>query len=79
MPMMNASRTITATEFKARCLEILDHLEPDGIVVTKRGRPVARVRPERAIRNEQFIGSMKDSIVVKGNILTTGETWDAES
>ena len=29
-------KTVTATEFKAKCLKILDELGPQGIVVTKR-------------------------------------------
>jgi antitoxin (DNA-binding transcriptional repressor) of toxin-antitoxin stability system len=76
---MPQTKTITATEFKAKCLEIFDHLGPNGIIVTKRGRPVARVLPERAIVNEQFIGSMKDSIEIKGEIRETGIVWDAQS
>ena len=73
------TQTITATEFKAKCLEILDHLGPKGIIVTKRGRPVARVLPERAVINDQFIGSMKESIEVIGEIYETGVVWNAQS
>lgn len=76
---MSQPQTITATEFKAKCLEILDHLAPNGIIVTKRGRPVARVLPERTIVNEQFIGSMKDTIEIRGEIRETGILWDAQS
>lgn len=72
-------KTITATEFKAKCLDILDHLEPEGLVVTKRGRPVARVFPERAVENEKFIGCMKDGIEITGDIYETGMVWDAQS
>ena len=40
-------RTIPATEFKAHCLAILDDVAKTGevVVVTKRGKPVARVTP----------------------------------
>jgi prevent-host-death family protein len=72
-------KQITATEFKARCLEILDNLEPQGITITKRGRPVARVIPEQAIANERLIGMMKDRIEVIGDIYSTEVSWDAES
>ncbi len=34
---------ITDTEFKAKSLKILDELGSQGIVITKRGRPVAKV------------------------------------
>ena len=70
---------MTATEFKAKCLNVLERLEPGGIVVTKRGRAVARVLPMNAGANERLIGSMKGKIKIKGEILSTGIDWDAES
>ncbi len=38
---------ISATQFKAKCLALLDQVAEGGgeLVVTKRGRPVARVVP----------------------------------
>lgn len=36
---------ISATEFKARRLSVLDDLGPEGLVITKRGKPVAEVVP----------------------------------
>jgi prevent-host-death family protein len=38
---------ITATQFKARCLALLDRVSEGGgeLVVTKHGRPVAKVVP----------------------------------
>jgi prevent-host-death family protein len=40
-------RTIPATRFKAECLQLLDDVAKSGetIVVTKRGKPVARLLP----------------------------------
>ncbi|MFZ4587800.1 MAG: type II toxin-antitoxin system Phd/YefM family antitoxin [Terrimicrobiaceae bacterium] len=40
--------TITATEFKAKCLHLLDEVQRSGqeLIVSKHGRPVARVVPE---------------------------------
>jgi antitoxin (DNA-binding transcriptional repressor) of toxin-antitoxin stability system len=75
----NKVKTINATEFKAKCLQILDELEADGIVVEKRGKAVARVIPIKRDDNSDLIGSMKGSIKIKGDIFSTGVTWDAES
>jgi len=75
--MGNNPKTLTATEFKAKCSQILDHLEPAGLIITKRGRPVARVTPY--VDNSKLIGSMKDEIEVLGDIFSTGEKWEAES
>lgn len=42
-------KTITATEFKAKCLQLLDEVQRSGqdLVISKRGKPVARVVAER--------------------------------
>ena len=70
-------RTIGAARFKEQCLQLLDRLGPDGLVITKRGRPVARVLPyERD--SPGLIGSLRDKIEVKGDIISTGIRWDAE-
>lgn len=39
--------TVAASEFKAKCLKLLDEVAETGetIVVTKRGKPVARLGP----------------------------------
>ncbi len=76
--MKTKTRTISATEFKAKCLKIFDHLGADGIIVEKRGKPVAKVMP---IRDDDFeiIGCMKDSLKIHGDIMSTGIKWDAES
>lgn len=70
-------RTIPATEFKAQCLALLDRVDPDGIVITKRGRPVAKLMPLGA-DSEALIGSLAGKIEIKGYVLSTGLRWDAE-
>ncbi len=69
-------KKVAAAKFKEQCLSILDHLEPDGIVVTKHGKPVARVLPmERAAAD--LIGSLRGRMRVKGDIRFTGVKWNA--
>ncbi len=77
--MKTKGKTFTATEFKAKCLRILDDLEPQGIIILKRGRPVAKLTPLSERKNEQLIGCMKGKIVIKGNIFSTGVKWNAQS
>ena len=72
-------KALSASEFKAKCLKILDELNPQGIVITKRGRPIARLTPLTTIDNAKLIGSMKGSVIVKGNIFSTGVKWIAQS
>ena len=70
------TKRIGAAKFKERCLAILDDLGPDGIVVTKHGKPVARVLP---IPHEPRtrIGMLRDKLQIRGDIMTTGIRWDA--
>jgi prevent-host-death family protein len=51
--------TIAASEFKARCLALLDDVAKNGheVVVTKRGKPVARVVPAESPRS--LLGSVE--------------------
>lgn len=71
--------TMTVTEFKAKCLRIVDELGPAGVVLTKRGRPVARVTPAGRTTGRDLLGALKGQIKVRGNIMTTGAKWDAQS
>ena len=71
-------RQIAAAKFKERCLSILDRVDPDGIVITKRGKPVAKLIPIRTA-SAALIGSLKGKLKIKGNILSTGVRWDAQS
>jgi antitoxin (DNA-binding transcriptional repressor) of toxin-antitoxin stability system len=72
MQQMNASR------FKAQCLALLDNLSPEGIVITKHGKPVARLIPENS-NCADLIGSLKGKIQVKGDLMSTGIKWRAQS
>lgn len=70
-------KTITATEFKAKCLQILDHVPPEGIAITKRGKKVATLHPE-ATDIQHLYGSMP-TLDVEDDLFSTGLRWDAES
>lgn len=69
-------KKIAAAKFKEQCLAILDSLDDEGIVVTKHGRPVARVLP---VREEPgaLIGALRGRVTVRGDIMGTGVEWDA--
>ncbi len=71
-------KSVPAAKFKAQCLAILDRVDPDGIVITKHGKPVAKLIPIQT-DTAQIIGSFKGKIKIKGRILSTGVKWDAES
>lgn len=71
-------KQIAAAKFKEQCLSILDDVGHEGIVITKRGKPVAKLIPIRA-ESASLIGSLKGKVKIKGNILSTGINWHAQS
>jgi len=69
-------KTIAVAKFKEQCLAIVDRLDPEGVVITKRGRPVAKLIPiERS--SADLIGCLEGRIQVRGDILSTGVDWDS--
>lgn len=70
-------KTIGAAEFKAKCLAILDEVDAEGIIITKRGKPVARLVPVEAALSG-LRGKYAEKIEVLGDIFTTGQGWDAQ-
>ena len=69
-------KTIGAAKFKEQCLALLDDLGEDGLVITKRGRPVARLLPYQR-RHAELIGSLSHKVKVRGDIFSTGLEWEA--
>lgn len=75
-----ADKTVTATQFKADCLRLIDAMGRDRqpVLVTRHGKPVARLVPVPEERLS-IIGSMKGSIVGYGDIISPAadsEDWD---
>jgi prevent-host-death family protein len=69
-------KKIAAAQFKARCLALLDSVPPDGIVITKHGRPVAKLVPIEE-DHASLIGCMRGKVRVHGDLLSTGIDWNA--
>jgi len=75
--MKRARRTISAAEFKAHCLALLDEVSAtkETVVVTKRGKPVAKVV---AIEEHAQPRPLRGSVRYQGEIVTPmDEPWDA--
>lgn len=71
--------TIQASEFKAKCLALMDEVAATGkiLVVTKNGRPVAELHPYSGQRVASPFGLHK-SVVIKGDIVESVSTDDWE-
>lgn len=69
---------IQASEFKATCLSLLDEVAATRreIVVTKRGRPVAKLVP--IDRPADLQGSVSILATDESELFSTGEPWGAD-
>jgi prevent-host-death family protein len=73
------SRIMKASEFKAKCLMIMDEVERTGqtVVITKKGKPVAELVPHR-LRQKNARGILKDRLFITGDIISPIDVeWDA--
>ena len=78
-PRPAESRVLTASEFRARCLKLMDEVAAGAgdLVITKKGRPVARLTrlPEP---RQDLLGCEKGRVRILGDILSpTEDEWDA--
>ena len=74
-------RTITASEFKARCIELMDEVADSGveIVITKYGRPVSRLVPCRK-KPDTLFGIDREKLEILGDIDGPLDVaWEAET
>jgi prevent-host-death family protein len=77
MIMDKRASTIAAGEFKARCLALLDQVARTGqpLVVTKRGKPVAKLVPI----DEPPTRSLRGSVVTLGDVVSPlDDEWEME-
>lgn len=72
---------IPATEFKARCLELMDRVAErrETYVITKRGKPVARLVPMERSREETLFGRLRGMAEIVGDLtapVVPPEEWE---
>jgi prevent-host-death family protein len=66
---------MAAGKFKAQCLAVMDEVQKkrQTVVITKRGKPVAKMVPIEPVKDEIF-GFLKGKIKIKGNIVKPAMT-----
>jgi len=76
------NKVVSATEFKAKCLGLIDELETHGgtLTVTKRGRPVATVAPAKKKGFKSLKGVLAGKIEIVGDIVNedTSHLWELD-
>ena len=75
------SHTVTATEFKTRCLALIDEIADTGdtIIVTRHGKPVAQLVPPARKPWKDLAGTWADKAEIVGDIVNfdTSHLWNA--
>lgn len=72
---------ISAGQFKAQCLKLMDEVKTrhEEVVITKRGKPVARLVPYEETP-VPIHGFMKNTVIIIGDVVSpTGVKWDVDS
>lgn len=79
--MKSMAKKISAGEFKAKCLHLMDQVNKQKIpiIITKRGVPVAQLAPVKSESKPKLFGYLKNSVAITSDIIAPiNETWDAE-
>ncbi|GJQ57542.1 MAG: type II toxin-antitoxin system prevent-host-death family antitoxin [Candidatus Scalindua sp. AMX11] len=69
---------IAAGEFKAKCLKLMDDVQKnhEDIIITKYGKPIAKLTAIENKTPKPLFGFLKNSVIITGDIITpTGEKW----
>lgn len=63
-------KTMAAGKFKAKCLAVMDEVrrKRETVIITKRGRPVAKLVPVEA-KDDEIFGFLGGKIKIKGDIV----------
>ena len=75
------SRTMKASEFKAKCLGLMDEVAQNGgeIVITKNGKPVAKLTAFHE-RPKTLFGRGRGRMKILGDIISPLDVeWEAQS
>ena len=66
-----SGRRLNASDFKARCLALLDEVQASGesITILKHGRPVAEVRPVSPPVVEYPPRALRGTVIIRGDIV----------
>jgi prevent-host-death family protein len=74
-------KTIKISEFKAKCIRVLKTVARtrEPVVVTLRGKPVARVEPIEVQQGARVLGGLQGSVEILGDIVQSdfADDWEA--
>lgn len=71
-------KTVSATEFKSRCLALIDEVQRTGhrLLITRHGKPVVEIGPSKPA-SSMHSNPLRDSILYQDDLLSPiAQTWD---
>lgn len=73
---------LTAVEFQSKCIELMDQVKDnhEEVIITKDGKPIAKLIPMEAEAEGSLFGFMKGTMKINGDIIASlDEKWDVEN
>lgn len=73
---------LTTVEFQSKCLELMEQMKEshEEVIITKDGKPVARLVPAEEETTGPLFGFMKGTVKINGDIIAPlDEKWDVEN
>jgi len=75
--------SVLISEFKAKCIQLLKRVNETGrpLLVTLRGKPLARVEPAGSLSAQGVdLGAMRGTVQIRGDIVHTdaASEWEME-
>ncbi len=73
-------KTVIISEFKAKCISILKEAQRtrEPVVVTRRGKPLARIEPILEDAPRRKLGALRGRMQIRGDIVRTDSERDWE-
>lgn len=79
--MTPMGRTVAISELKAHCLRLVDEVAQRRreLIITKRGKPIARVVPLEEPPNDEALTRLRGTVIGGDRVedFDTGVTWEA--
>jgi prevent-host-death family protein len=72
-------KTVSASDFKARCLAILDDVARSGerVTITKRGKAVAQLIPPLGADARDPLDALRGTAEITGDLVAPAAVWRA--
>jgi antitoxin (DNA-binding transcriptional repressor) of toxin-antitoxin stability system len=73
-------KSMTISEFKSKCIAVLKDAQRSGkgLIVTRRGQPLARIEPITGVSGKRKLGTFRGRMTILADIVNTDTSKDWE-